>query len=302
MNGKVVVVTGANSGIGRATAADLARRGATVALHARSREKGEAARDAIIEETGNDRVRLHLGDFASLESVASLADDLLSTYERIDVLVNNAGVVLSRNERTEDDVEATFQVNHLSPFLLTKRLLPRLEETARNSAFGAAPTRIVNVSSEAHRMSTALKLDALEDLVAPRSYGGLAIYGRSKLCNILHVHALAARLNAAEVTANALHPGVVGTSFGADGDTRLMGFAVKFIRPFLLTPEKGARTSIHLATSPDVSTTTATYFKSSRPKRARALATDATLAEALYAYSERLIAERLPAERLPAES
>jgi len=277
MQGKTVLVTGANSGIGKAAAAELARRGAHVVMTARDRARGEAARDDVRRSSGNASVDLLLGDFAVLDEVRALAA-AAERLAKIDVLVNNAGLMLSTRSETRDGFETTFQVNHLSPFLLTCLLAAKLRQTQ-----GA---RIVTVASDAHQRGGALDFD---DLQSKRSYAPFAVYGRSKLANILFTRELARRLAGSGVTTNCLHPGVVATGFAGDGDTTgLFASLVKIARPFMLTPEKGARTIVYLATSPDVAATTGRYFAKCREKTPTRIAQDDAAARRLWDESARM--------------
>ncbi len=225
MAGKTVVVTGANSGIGKATAEALAGAGARTVLTARSETSGREAVADIRRSTGSDDVELVLFDLADLDSVRRGAADLLERCDRIDVLVNNAGLILSERTETKDGFEATFGINHLGPFLLTTLLLDRI--------IASAPARIVNVSSTAHR-SARRGLD-FDDLQSTKRYTGMQAYGRSKLANILFTTELARRLEGTGVTANAVHPGTVATGFARDGDANgVFAFGVKVIKPFAL--------------------------------------------------------------------
>jgi NAD(P)-dependent dehydrogenase (short-subunit alcohol dehydrogenase family) len=205
--------------------------------------------------------------------VRRLAAELVAALPRIDVLVNNAGAMHMTRKESEDGHELTFAVNHLAPFLLTSLLLPRLR--------ASAPARVVTVSSEAHRMGP---LD-LDDVEARRGYGGMKVYGRSKLANVLFSNALARREAGSGVTSNSLHPGVVATGFGRN-DPGWMRVLVTIARPFLVAPEKGARTSIHVAASPALDGVTGRYFKDSRAPFAR----DEAVERRLWALSERLVA------------
>jgi len=277
MQGKTVIVTGSNSGIGKACAAELARRGAHVVMTARDPKRAEAARDDVRRTSGNERVDLMLGDYASLASVRALATQLAELPE-IDVLVNNAGLMQSVRSETGDGFETTFQVNHLAPFLLTTLLVPKIRQTP-----GA---RIVNVASDAHKSGGALDFD---DLQSKRSYMSFRVYGRSKLANILFTRELARRLDGSGVTVNCLHPGVVATGFGADGDTGgLFSLGMKIARPFMMTPEKGADTMVYLATSPDVAQTTGGYFVKRREKTPSRHAQDDDAARRLWDESARM--------------
>ncbi len=286
MAGKTVVVTGANSGIGKATAAALAGAGARTVLTARSETSGREAVADIRRSTGSDDVELVVFDLADLDSVRRGAADLLERCDRIDVLVNNAGLILSERTETKDGFEGTFGINHLGPFLLTTLLLDRI--------IASAPARIVNVSSTAHR-SARRGLD-FDDLQSTKRYTGMQAYGRSKLANILFTTELARRLEGTGVTANAVHPGTVATGFARDGDANgVFAFGVKVIKPFVLTPEKGARTSIYVASSPEVAGVTGGYFVKCRQTKPSGAALDEAAAAQLWAASEQLVSEESPA-------
>jgi NAD(P)-dependent dehydrogenase (short-subunit alcohol dehydrogenase family) len=287
VNGKTVLITGGNVGIGLETAVGLAGLGASVTIASRNTEKGARARDEIAERSGNDDVEVMALDLARFDSIRSFAADFLARHDRLDVLVNNAGVILSERRETADGFEATFGVNHLGPFLLTGLLLDRLK--------ASAPSRIVNVASEAHKFAIdGLKFD---DLQCEGHFFSYRVYGRSKLANILFTRALARRLEGTGVTANALHPGSVATGFGQDGDTRLITKATLSIaRPFLLSPEAGARTSIWAASAPELDGVSGEYFVRSRraDKKLSRAARDDAAAERLWAVSEELVASRSP--------
>jgi NAD(P)-dependent dehydrogenase (short-subunit alcohol dehydrogenase family) len=281
MAGRTVVVTGANSGIGRATAAALASAGARTVVTARDGDRGRAAVEDIRRATGSRSVELALFDLADLASVRAGAAELLERLDRIDVLVNNAGVVLSDRTETVDGYEATFAVNHLAPFLLTRLLVDRLVATV--------PARVVNVASVAHR-SARHGLD-FADLQSRHGYRGMQAYARSKLANLLFTAELARRLAGTGVTVNALHPGTVATGYGRDGDTHgFLPFGMDVIRPVVKTPEQGARTSVFLATSPLVAGVTGGYFVGCRPRTPSRRARDQGAARRLWAVSEQLVA------------
>jgi NAD(P)-dependent dehydrogenase (short-subunit alcohol dehydrogenase family) len=278
MEGKVCVVTGANSGIGLETARALARMGATVLMAARDRARGEAALEKIRRSTGSDKIELLELDLASFASVRAAAGEVLARHARLDVLVNNAGLILSKRTETKDGIEATFGINHLGHFLFTNLLLERLQKSA--------PARILNVSSEAHRRAPGLDW---EDLDARRGYDGFLAYARSKLANILFTLELARRLDGTRVTANALHPGVVRTRFARDGDASgLVAIFFRLAAPFLLSPVKGARTSIYLASAPEVESVSGRYFVRCREVAPSPAARDAEAARKLWEISERL--------------
>ncbi len=275
--GRHVVVTGASNGIGLATATGLARLGASVALVARDRAKGEASLAEVRAASAGGVASLFLADLAALAQVHRLAQALLAALPRLDVLVNNAGAMHATRKVSEDGYELTFAVNHLAPFLLTRLLLPRLR--------ASAPARVVTVSSEAHRIAP---LD-FDDLQAERGYVPMKVYGRSKLANVLFSNALARREDAAQVTSNSLHPGVVATGFGRN-DPGWFRVLVTLGRPFLATPEKGARTSIYVAASPEVARVSGRYFKDRKEARPAPFARDEAAQERLWETSERLVA------------
>ncbi|HEY1988471.1 MAG TPA: SDR family oxidoreductase [Acidimicrobiales bacterium] len=280
MTGKTVIVTGGNSGIGKATAVALARAGARVIITARDPARGNQAVEDIRQASGSQLVELAVFDLGDLASVRAGAAELLERCPRIDVLINNAGLVLTDRAETVDGYEATFAINHLGPFLLTELLTDRL--------VGSAPSRVVNVASTAHR-SARRGLD-FDDLQARQGYKGMQVYGSSKLANILFTTELASRLSGKGVTANSVHPGTVATGYGRDGDTRgFLAFGLKVIKPFVLTPEKGAKTSVYLASSEDVAGVTGKYFVKCKARKPSVAAQDEAAARRLWAVSEELV-------------
>ena len=279
MQGKVCVVTGANSGIGKETALSLARMGATVVLVCRSESRGTAALDDIKSQTGNDAVSLLLADFSSQQQVRDLAASILEQFDRLDVLVNNAGVTpWERRVTDENGLELIFAVNHLAPFLLTNLLLGRLK--------ASAPARIVTVSSGAHRR-VALNFD---DLQNEQRYVPFDVYSQSKLANVYFTYELARRLEGTGVTANCLHPGVVSTSLFRHLPP-LLGLAVKFARPLLLSPAQGADTVVYLAAAPDVAEISGRFFERREAVDSSPVSYDAEAARRLWEVSEALTAE-----------
>ena len=286
MGGRTVVVTGGNSGIGWATAIALAGAGARVLITARDSGRGAAAVEDIRRRSGSDAVELVVFDLGSLASVRAGAAEILARCDRLDVLVNNAGIVLTERRESADGLEATFAVNHLGPFLLTDLLRDRL--------VASAPARVVNVASTAHK-GARRGLD-FDDLQTERRYSGMAVYSKSKLANILFTTELARRLAGTGVTANCVHPGTVATGYGRDGDaTGFLAFGLKVIKPFVLTPEQGARTSVYVASSPDVADVTGRYFVKCRARTPSKAARDEAAAARLWEVSEKLVAERSPA-------
>ena len=274
--GRTVLVTGGTGGIGRATALSLATMGAHLAITGRDRERSEdAARE--IRAAGAGRVDVFVADMSSQAEVRRLADEVLQGLPRIDVLVNNVGGYWNTRHVTADGLERTFALNHLAPFLLTSLLLDRLKESA--------PARVVTVSSGAQAMG---RID-FDDLQGERSYSGARAYSQSKLANVLFTYELARRLPASAVTANALHPGVVRTSFGADDPAGVQRLLVPLVRPFMKTPAQGAATSIHLASSPDVEGVTGRYFANSKPRRSSKRSYDEAAAARLWQVSADLV-------------
>ena len=251
MDGKTCLVTGATSGIGRVVAEELARRGATVIVVGRGRDRSVAIVDRIRRATSNANVEFMLADLSSQREVRTLAEEFLSRHRRLDVLVNNVGAIVLRRKRSVDGIEMTLALNHLGYFLLTDLLLDVLRSSA--------PARIVNVSSAAHESA---RLD-FDDLESRRRYGGYKAYSRSKLANVLFTYELARRLDGTGVTANALHPGLVATRLAANNG--LPGVLVNLlIRVGGMSPLKGARTVVYLAASPEVDGVSGRYFVNER--------------------------------------
>lgn len=275
MHGKVCIVTGANAGIGRATALGLARQGATVAMICRSHERAEEACTAICSVTGNQAVNFFLADLSSQAEIHQLAQELLARYPQMHVLVNNAGVFHLKRSTSVDNIETVFAVNHLAYFLLTHLLLERL------TASGAA--RIVNVASRVHQIGV---LD-FNDLQNERSYRPMQVYGRSKLCNILFTRELSRRISGTGVTANAVHPGGVATNLGHNNG-RLAKLIAIALRPFLRTPEQGADSVLYLATAPEVATVSGKYFSNRRAVQPSPAAQDDAVARRLWRVSAEL--------------
>jgi len=274
MQGNVCMVTGANSGIGKVTALELAKQGATVVMVCRNAEKGRAAQAEIKAQSGNEQVDLLLADFAVLQQVRELADTFRQKYQRLDRLVNNAGLFLNKRQESADGYEYTFAVNHLAPFLLTNLLLDMLK--------ASAPARVVTVASEAERGA---RLD-FDDLQLRQGFNGMRAYSNSKLANILFTYALARRLEGSGVTANCMHPGGVATNFAQN---TWFGFVFKLFSPFLRSPEEGAATLVYLASSPEVADVNGTYFKDKQPIRAAPIAYDEAVQERLWQVSAELV-------------
>ncbi len=275
LDGKTCVVTGATSGIGEETALGLAKLGARVVLIGRDPVRAKHSVERVRSESGNDQVESLLGDFASQQDIRRLAADILEACPRLDVLVNNAGIITLKRQTTADGFESMFGVNHLGYFTLTNLLLDRLEQSA--------PARIVNVASNAHRFGS---LD-IDDLQSEKSFGSMKSYGRSKSANILFTVELARRLEGKNVTVNCLHPGAVATRLGHNNGTFSRALT-KLISAFMLTPAKGALTSIHLASSPVVEGISGRYFAKCREQKPTSTASDPAVAARLWQASSQL--------------
>ena len=273
----MAVVTGASSGIGLYTALGLARGGMRVIMTGRDHERTETARSFVTARVKGAQLETALADFGSLAAVRRLADEILGRHDRLDVLVNNAGLISPRYAESPDGFELTIAVNHLAPFLLTNLLLDRLK--------ASAPARIVTVASMAHRGS---RLDPKTMTTHPADWTPLSAYGRSKLANILFTRALARRLDPAVVIACCLHPGVIATDIG-DRAGSLAGLTWRLIKPFLRGPDKGAASSIFLATVTDPTPFHGAYVIDKKVTATDPAARDDALGEALWAESVRLV-------------
>ncbi len=283
LSGKVAIVTGGNSGIGKEAAIGIAREGAHVVIAARNRTKAAAA-VAEIEKSADagGRVATIPIDLASFASVRAFANEFTAKHDRLDILLNNAGLVLRKRTETVDGHESQFQINHLGHFLLTNLLHEHLVRSA--------PARVINVSSYAHSQARGgLKFDDLD--WEHRRYGGFAVYSATKLMNVLFTRELARRNDPDVLTANALHPGFVASNFAKEGDLGFLGnYVMPLLRPFALSQQKGALTSIYLATSPDVEGITGQYFIKGKAVQPAAPALDEAAAARLWEISEKLTA------------
>ena len=284
MQGKVCLITGANSGIGKATALGLAQMGATVVMVCRDRARGEEGQREIKAQSGNDAVDLLLADLSSQQSIRQLADIFRQRYTHLHVLINNAGAGFTQRRESVDGLEMTFAVNYLAPFLLTNLLL----DVLKNST----PARIINVDSDNHRF---VRLD-MHDLQLKHRYGFLRAYGRSKLALLLFTYELARQLHGTGITVNALEPGPTATTFGQKDAGPLARTILRFISTRFGSPEEGAQTSVYLASSPEVETITGKYFVKSVPRRSSTLSYDESLQRQLWEESAKLV--NLPARIL----
>ncbi len=280
MQGSICLITGATSGIGRATAFELARRGATVVVVGRNREKSARTIERIIRNTGNQSVDYLLADLASQKEIHILAQQFQSKYSRLDVLVNNAGTIAWTRQLSPDGIELTFALNHLSYFLLTNLLLDVLKS--------GAPSRIINVSSAAHMGA---EID-LEDIQNPRRYRGLQAYGQSKLANLMFTYELARRLQGTGVTVNACHPGLVATNLPANSKMPLGWLSRPILRSILAvagrSATQGSKTVVYLATAHDVTGVTGRYFVDEVDTPSSPASYDTNMASGLWELSSQL--------------
>jgi NAD(P)-dependent dehydrogenase (short-subunit alcohol dehydrogenase family) len=272
MTGKVCIVTGANTGIGKETALGLAKLGANVVMVCRDRDRGEAAQLEIKQKSGNQQVDLMLCDLSSQNSIRHFAETVIRQRARVDVLINNAGIVLRQRSMTEDGLESTFAINHLGYFLVSNLLLDLLKKSA--------PSRIVNVASAAHKFG---RLD-IKGWPTGRDYSAFGAYANSKLANILFTYELARRLNGTSVTANCLHPGAVGTNLFRG----LPKFIQALIKLATISPGRGAATSIFLASSPEVQGVTGKYFARRRQQESSEESRNQEAARQLWELSSEL--------------
>jgi NAD(P)-dependent dehydrogenase (short-subunit alcohol dehydrogenase family) len=284
LKGRSVLVTGGNSGIGKATAVGLARVGAEVTITSRDEAKGRSAAAEIKDRAGS-AVEVMLLDLADLSSVRSFAAEFVATHDDLAVLVNNAGGVFGSRRETVDGFEMTIGTNHIGPFVLTNLLSSLL--------ISSAPSRIINVGSSAHGFAKdGLDFDDLN--WEARRYNQKDAYGHSKLANILHVRELNRRLGPEGVTAYAVHPGVVRTGFGTGGDSAIVGIGIRIIGRWLLTPEQGAETSIWAATNPYIVEHAGGYFANSAPAKSTRHARDDDQARRLWDATEAMLNELEP--------
>jgi retinol dehydrogenase-14 len=274
MAGKACIVTGASSGIGTATALGLARKGADLGIVGRHGARLEAVAQQC-REAGAGQVRTYQADFAELEQVRSLSDAILEDWPTIDVLINNAALVLQHREETVDGYEKVFAVNHLAPYLLTRLLLDRI--------LGSSPSRIINVASDAHTFG-AMEPD---DYMSTRSFKPMKVYGRSKLANILFTVELAKRLQGSGVTVNCLHPGFVSTGLARDNKAAVVFLRVARFLPFVKSPDDGAKDTLMLACDPI--TTMGEYYAGGKVTQTKDYARDAATAARLWDDSAKLV-------------
>jgi NAD(P)-dependent dehydrogenase (short-subunit alcohol dehydrogenase family) len=273
MEGKICLITGANSGMGKATAIELAKMKATVVMLCRNKERGEKAQQELISQTENKKIDLFICDLSSFKQIRKFVDDFKQKYQNLHVLINNAGIMLKKRYLSVDGFEMNFAVHLLGPFLLTNLLLDTLKKSS--------PSRIINVASAAHKRAK-MNFDDLQSEY--RKYSLFGVYGISKLAEILFTYELSRKLEDTEVTSNAVHPGVVNTNLGRDQSK----FSQWFARKFFKSPEEGAKTSIYLASSPEVEGVTGKYFINNNPAKSSDESYNIENAKRLWDISKKL--------------
>ncbi|MHA2432042.1 MAG: SDR family oxidoreductase [Candidatus Thorarchaeota archaeon] len=277
MNGKVCIVTGSNSGIGKETASALAEMGATVVMAVRNAERGENARAEIVERTGNTKTDLMICDLASIDSIRQFAEEFTKNCDRLDVLINNAGGAFHKRQVTVDGFERTLAVNHLGPFLLTHELLTVLKSSA--------PSRVINLTSGIH-FSAEVDFD---DLQKERKYKGMDAYGDAKLMVVMYTYELARRLEGTGVSVNVVHPGFAATNMGSNMGSLRYKIMFKMVRPLQISAKKGAETSVYVASSPELEGVTGKYFTKSQEQPSSELSYDEEAQKRLWAITEELL-------------
>jgi NAD(P)-dependent dehydrogenase (short-subunit alcohol dehydrogenase family) len=275
---KIVLITGATNGIGKAAARELAKQGATVVIVRRDKIKTEAVTNELRSNPGNSNVEYLLADLSSQASIRQLAEDFKARHSRLDVLINNAGGIFDTRETTVDGLEYTFAFNHLAYFLLTNLLLDVLK--------ASSPSRIINVSSTAQGLA---RLD-FDDLQSTKRYEGFSVYAKSKLANVMFTYELAKRLQGTGVSVNAVHPGRVNTAFAESSRTLFIRLSMALSKWLLgISPEQGADTLVYLATSPEVEGVSSRYFARRKPRRTNPRSYDEAANQRLWEESANLV-------------
>lgn len=279
MQGRVCIVTGATNGIGEVSALELAKLGATLVIIGRNEARAKATLDKIKSAVATADVNYLIADLSLMRDVKKVAEEFREKYSRLDVLLNNAGMIYEKRIITAEGLEMTFALNHMNYFYLTHLLLDMLKASGTSSQ----KSRVVSVSSGAHQLGT----PNFDDLQFEKKYSSFRAYGQSKMMNILFTNELSRQLTSenANVTANSLHPGAVKTGFGANS-SGIMRSLISLVRPFFLTPEQGAQTSIYLASSPEVEGVSGKYFSKSKPTKTHKNADNTALQTQLWAYSQ----------------
>ncbi|MFW9909674.1 MAG: SDR family oxidoreductase [Candidatus Thorarchaeota archaeon] len=277
MHGKICIVTGSNSGIGKETALALAEMGATVVMAVRSLERGQAALDEMLHETKEFHIELMQCDVASRASIEKFVSEFTRKYDSLNVLVNNAGAVFSERQVTEDGFERTLAVNYIGPFLLTREFLPILKSNA--------PSRVINLCSGLYKSGTVV----LDDLQSEKKYSSQKVYRNSKLLLLMHTYSLAKKLEGSGVSVNAVLPGFVATNLGRNSGSRMQSLMFGMMKPFQLSPKKGAETSVYAATSPETEGVSGKCFSKKQVVVTTEISNDATLQEQLWTKTMNLL-------------
>ena len=278
MKDKICLITGATDGIGKETARCLGKQNAQLILVGRNPKKGEKVRKKLIEKTGNNQIEILTADLSNMKAIRYLAERIYSRYDRLDVLINNAGAFFAQREETDEGLEKTFALNHLNYFLLTKLLLDLIKKST--------DARIVNVSSQAHAGSTI----NFDDLHGEKDFSGWNTYKQSKLMNIMFTYKLAELLKDTPITVNTLHPGFVRTRFG-DNNTGIVGIGLNLAKKIgAISIKKGAATSVFLASSPTVKGVTGKYFVKCKPKKSSAASYNKSNIDRLWKTTEQCLA------------
>lgn len=277
MKGKVCITTGSNSGIGKETALALAKMDGTVVMAVRNRERGERAKIEIVNQSGNKSVDLMICDVSSTDSIRHFAEEFQDKYDRLDVLINNAGAVFNKRDVTAEGFELTLAVNYLGPFLLTHQLLALLKSSA--------PSRVISLSSGLHKSG---KID-LSDLQSEKSYGGMKVYAKAKLMVIMFTYELAKRLEGTGVTANVVEPGFAATNLGRNSGSLRSSIMFKLVRPMQISARKAAETSVYLASSDEVKDVTGKCFTKMHETTTAPISYDQQLQRELWDKTEELL-------------
>jgi len=277
MDGKVCIVTGANSGIGRETTLGLAKQGAHVVMLVRDQERGKAAKEYVIEKACSESVDLMLCDLSSMEDIHRFSKEFSEKYNRLHVLINNAGAVFSKRDVTSEGFERTLAVNYLAPFVLTQDLLPLLK--------ASSPSRVIGLTSGLHGKG----IIDLDNLQSEGKYKGMNVYQNSKLMVVLFTYHLAKQIEGTGVTCNAVSPGFVATNLGKSSGSRMNSIMFGMMKPFQLTPTEGAETSLYVASAPELEGVSGRHFTKSQEKESSEVTYDVDLQERLWNVTEKLL-------------
>ncbi|SHF27832.1 NAD(P)-dependent dehydrogenase, short-chain alcohol dehydrogenase family [Seinonella peptonophila] len=273
---KICLITGASSGIGKITAHQLAQQGATIIMVSSNLDRGKQVLNEIQKSTGNQNLAFFQCDLTSQISIHKLVAKVKAAYHHVDILINNAGGLMKSLQMTEEGIEKTFALNHIAPFLLTHLLLDQLKKSSQ--------ARIINVTSSGHSVG----VFDLDNLNAEKSFNGPFLYVQAKLANILFTYELARRLKETAITVNCLHPGFVQTNFGENANWLYRIFVNRLLKPFMISPEEGAQTTLYLATSNEVKHISGKYFVKKKPVKSARKTYDESLAKQLWGISEKL--------------